>query len=114
MAGCLLKPLSINVSGINNGFGFFFFFSGIEQIESKLCCSRWRPITASVTHLCFLLSSCVCCRWYYIVVVPVVSAAQNKWETPEDMDIEEVSEGRLDGLYGPTYGSLNKLGSINY
>ncbi|XP_024910058.1 protein tyrosine phosphatase receptor type Fa isoform X2 [Cynoglossus semilaevis] len=31
-------------------------------------------------------------RWYYIVVVPVVSAAQNKWETPEDMDIEELLE----------------------
>lgn len=35
--------------------------------------------------------SCVCFRWYYIVVVPVTLASLRKWENPEDMDIHEVS-----------------------
>lgn len=33
----------------------------------------------------------VLCRWYYVVVVPVTPVSLRRWETPEDMDIQEVS-----------------------
>ncbi|XP_051803473.1 protein tyrosine phosphatase receptor type Fa isoform X10 [Acanthochromis polyacanthus] len=35
-------------------------------------------------------------RWYYIVVVPVTTASQRRWENPEDMDIHELLEADAD------------------
>nr|XP_029132824.1 receptor-type tyrosine-protein phosphatase F-like isoform X2 [Labrus bergylta] len=35
-------------------------------------------------------------RWYYIVVVPVTQASLEKWENPEDMDIQELLQAGPD------------------
>ncbi|KAF7644969.1 hypothetical protein LDENG_00212740 [Lucifuga dentata] len=35
-------------------------------------------------------------RWYYIVVVPVTPASLRRWESPEDMDIDELLEANAD------------------
>ncbi|XP_051996644.1 receptor-type tyrosine-protein phosphatase F-like isoform X2 [Xyrauchen texanus] len=32
-------------------------------------------------------------RWFYIVVVPVTSSHLRRWESPEDMDLDELLEG---------------------